>query len=118
MKSKHLTTFVLSAIALLISVSLPSARAQDCRLQIRHAGFEPLKGYVILKISFAPTTNSCAGIRAAVEWSEDLVTWHPVSQPGGLACVTAGAEAQVIDETDARRRLRRFYRVVQSDLCP
>jgi hypothetical protein len=107
--------------ALLIGIlafGLLSANAQDCRLQIRFAGITPAKYYTVLKISFSPTTNSCAGVRAAVEWSDDLVTWHPVSQPGGLPCVTVGAEVQVVDETDARTRSRRFYRVRHSGACP
>jgi hypothetical protein len=117
MSAKCLTTFCVSATVLLISVSLPSAHAQDCRLQIRHAGFEPFKGYAILKISFASTTNSCAGVRAAVEWSDNLVAWYSVSQTG-LPCVTQGAEVQVVDETDARTRPRRFYRARAAAACP
>src|SRR5260221_14774684 len=118
MSTKRLPMFVAGATALLISLSLPSAHAQECRLHLRHAGFEPFKGYSILKVSFAATTNSCTGVRAAVEWSDDLVTWHPVSQPGGLPCITAGAEVQVMDETNARTRSRRFYRVLHSGACP
>src|SRR5262245_35448827 len=106
---KRATPFVLAAAALLLQISLislSSAQAQNCRLQIRCSGFEPLKGYAFLKISFA-STNSCAGVRVAVEWSDDLVTWHPVTQAGGLPCLTQGAEVQVVDETNSRTRLCR-----------
>ena len=102
----------------ILTIGLFPAIAQDCRLQVRFAGFSPLKYYTVLKISFAPTTNSCAGVRAAVDWSDDLVTWKPVVQAGGLPCVTSGAEVQVIDETDSRLALRRFYRARQAGSCP
>ena len=109
------TAVLLIAIFMIASFS---AVAQDCRLQVRFAGFSPLKYYTVLKISFAPTTNSCAGVKAAVDWSDDLVTWKPVVQAGGFPCVTSGAEVQVIDETDSRQTLRRFYRARQAGSCP
>jgi|SRR5882672_69556 len=102
----------------ILTIGLFPAVAQDCRLQIKFAGFSPVKNYTVLKISFAPTTNSCAGVKAAVDWSADLVTWKPVVQAAGLPCVTSGAEVQVIDETDSQQTLRRFYRVRQAGSCP
>ncbi len=101
-----------------LSFALAPVGAQDCRLQIRCSGFTAFKYYAVLKISFAATTNSCGGAKAAVEWSDDLMTWNPVTQAGGLPCVTPGAEVQVIDETDARSRGQRFYRVRHAGLCP
>jgi hypothetical protein len=119
MKQKVFSTFRTAVLLVaILTIGLFSAVAQDCRLQIRFAGFTPLKYYTVLMISFAPTTNSCAGVKAAVDWSDDLVTWKSVEQAGGLPCVTSGAEVQVIDETDSRSTLRRFYRVRQAGSCP
>jgi hypothetical protein len=119
MKPTVIPTFRTAVLLIaILTIGLSSAVAQDCRLQIGFAGFTPLKYYTVLKISFAPATNSCAGVKAAVDWSDDLVTWKPVVQASGLPCVTSGAEVQVIDETDSRLTLRRFYRVRQAGSCP
>jgi hypothetical protein len=119
MKPTVLPAFRTSVLLIaILTIGLFPAVAQDCRLQIKFAGFTQFKNYTVLKISFAPTTNSCAGVKAAVEWSDDLVTWKPVAQAGGLPCVTSGAQVQVIDETDSQHTLRRFYRVRQAGSCP
>src|SRR5215216_330951 len=95
----------------IILLTTVSAVAQDCRLQIRCSGFTT-QGYPTLAVSFAPTTSSCTGVRAMVQWSEDLKTWTtlPVFQ---FPCVTQSIEAQVIDPTDVKTRPCRFYRVLQ-----
>src|SRR5882762_5152017 len=118
MKKPGLSALTASALMIGLSLLIPlSVQAQDCPLQIRCSGFTPAKYYTVLKISFASTT-SCTGVRAAVEWSDDLVTWNPVHQPGGWPCVTSGTEVQVIEETDARYRRQRFYRVRHAGSCP
>jgi hypothetical protein len=119
MKQTLLSPFRTAVLLIaILTIGSFSAVAQDCRLQIKFAGFTPLKYYTVLKISFAPTTNSCAGVKAAVDWSDDLVTWKPVAQVAGLPCITSGAEVQIIDETDSRSTQRRFYRVRQAGSCP
>ena len=119
MKQTARSTFCAAALLIgILTLGLLAADAQDCRLQIRFAGITPAKYYTVLKVSFASTTNSCGGVRAAVEWSDDLMAWHPVSQPGGLPCVTSSVEVQIMEELDARTRLRRFYRVREAGACP
>src|SRR5437868_2434237 len=98
MKQTALSTFQVTTLSIgILTLGLLSAQAQDCRLQVRFSGLTQFKYYTVLKISFAATTNSCAGVRAAVEWSDDLVTWYPLHQTG-FPCVTQGTEMQVIDE--------------------
>ena len=116
---KRTPTSLFTSVALLCvftSISPFSADAQACRLQIRCSGFTN-QGFTVLIISFAPTTNTCVGVRADVEWSDDLKTWHSVALPA-LPCVTPGNEVQVWDPQDARTRPRRFYRVRHAAPCP
>ncbi len=113
---KEAARFAVIAAAALALTAL-STRAQDCRLQIRCSGFTPAKYYTVLLISFAASTNACAGVRVAVDWSDDLRTWNPVAQVS-LPCLTQGATVQVIDETDSRTRPRRFYHARAAGACP